>query len=203
MVGGEHADRLPCRYMADESLYQGATLLDRFVAAIGRDDENAAQALSEVAPGPEDLDLQRDEAWTLLSAASTWAARALESAGIAGTNDQPVRDSDAAFERAQHLDGQLWKLSQQGGSYDAVALLVERVKHALYLGADLGPLVGGLISTVQSGTQPRGVVVDREPDPADLQAIGSELGDALRRLGELSLADPIAEVERLPLTETA
>jgi hypothetical protein len=188
--------------MADEALYLDGTLLDRFVAAIGRDDENLAQRLASLAPGPENLDLQRDEAWTLLSAGTEWAARALNFAGVPGTNQQPIRDSDEAFERAQHLDGQLWKLSQQGAANDAVALVVEKVKQACYAGADLGPLVGGLISRVRTETA-NGISVGREPNPADLQAIGSELGDALRRLGELRLADPIQEVEGLRLPETA
>ena len=122
------------------------------MAAIGRDDENLAQRLASLAPGPENLDLQRDEAWTLLSAGTEWAARALNFGGVPGTNQQPIRDSDEAFERAQHLDGQLWKLSQQGAANDAVALVVEKVKQACYAGADLGPLVGGLISRVRTET---------------------------------------------------
>jgi hypothetical protein len=188
--------------MADEAVFQDATLLDRFVAAISRDDESAAQRLAGLAPGPENLGLQRDEAWTLLSAGTEWAARALESAGVPGTNDQPIRDSDEAFERAQHLDGQLWKLSQQGTANDAVALVVEKVKQACYAGADLGPLVGGLIAGIRTGTA-SGASVEREPNPADLQAIGSELGDALRRLGELRLVDPVQEAVDLRLPETA
>jgi hypothetical protein len=189
--------------MADENLYLGPTVLDRFVAATSRDDENEAQRLAQLAPGPEDLDIQRAEAWSLLSAGNGWAARALDSVGISDTNDRPVHDPEAAFERAQHLDQQLWKLNQESGSHDAVALLVERVKQACYLGAELGPVVGGLISSFrQSGSEPA-VSATREPDPKDLQAIGSELGEALRRLGELELADPIKEAEQLPLRATA
>jgi hypothetical protein len=178
--------------MADASLYLDATLRDRFVAAVSRDDENIAQRLARLAPGSETLEAQRDEAWVLLTAASHWAALALESVGIQEINDSPVHDSDTAFERAQHLDELLWKLSQQPNSSDGVALVVERVKQACYLGADLGPLVGGLISS-------RGTASQVEPDPADLQAIGSDTGDALRRLGELHLADPIEEVQHLKL----
>jgi hypothetical protein len=187
--------------MVDASLYLDATLLDRFVAAASRDDENAAQRLAPIAPGPEALGAQRDEAWTLLTAASGWAAVALDSAGIGGTNSTPVRDPDAAFERAQHLDEQLWKLSQQPGSQDAVALLVEKVKQACYVGADLGPIVGGLISNLRTTSQPDLRPV--EPNPRDLQAIGSDVGDALRRLGDLRLADPIQEVQQLELASAS
>jgi hypothetical protein len=103
-----------------------------------------------------------------------------------------VRDADAAFERAQHLDEQLWKLSQQRESNDGIALIVERVKQACYLGADLGPLIGGLLSSA-------GMTRQVEPDPAALQAIGSDAGDALRRLSELRLADPVEEASHLEL----
>lgn len=189
--------------MTDQSLYLDGTVLDRFVAATSRDDENVAQRLSSLAPGPEDLAAQRDEAWALLTAAGKWAARALNSVGVAQTSEEPIADADAAFERAQHLDTQLWKLNQQAGRHDAVALLVEKVKHACYLGADLGPMVGGLISSFRPSAAPPPVVFAREPNPADLQTIGSELGDALRRLGELRLADPVEEAEHLGLRENA
>jgi hypothetical protein len=73
--------------------------------------------------GPRGRDGQRTRLVPTLSAASRWAAVSLDSAGIGATDNTPVRDPDAAFERAQHLDQQLWTLSQEPGSHGAVALL--------------------------------------------------------------------------------
>ncbi|HEX4836948.1 MAG TPA: hypothetical protein VFV03_00265 [Solirubrobacteraceae bacterium] len=189
--------------MADESLFQGGTLRDRFVAAVSRDDETIAQRLDPLLPGPTDLHAQRDEAWRLLSAGGVWAARALSSVGIDGTDERPIGDSDAAFERAQHLDRQLWKLSQQTGFNDAVALLVESVKQACYHAADLGPQIGGLISTARAPGAPVPVTREREPDPTDLQALGGNLGTALRRLSEQDLADAVREANAFLSQTTA
>lgn len=179
--------------MADESLFQGGTLRERFIAAASRDDEMIAQRLEPLLEGPTDPRAQRDEAWRLLSAGGVWAARALSSVGVEGTEERPIGDSDAAFERAQHLDSQLWKLGQQTGFNDAVALLVESVKQACYHGADLGPHVGGLISTPRAPGGQVPIAREREPDTTDLQAIGSDLGDALRRLSERNLGDTVQE----------
>ena len=125
------------------SLFLGATLRDRFVAAATRDDEGAARRLTPFLNGSTGLDSQRDEAWELLSAGSRWAARALQSVGVEGSDETPVRHSQAAFDRAQHLETQSWQLSQMPGFHDAVALLVDAVRRACYAGADLGPIQGG------------------------------------------------------------
>lgn len=179
--------------MAVESLFQGATVRDRFVAAVARNDETVAQRLMPSLPGPEDPHDQRDEAWGLLSASAHWAAEALASVGITGTDASPIRDSDTAFERAQHLDRQLWQLSQRPGFSDAVALLVESVKRACYRGAELGPFPGGRLgSIVAPGDSPR-IVEPVEPSLDDLRAIGSDLGDALSWYGKLGLGDAIDE----------
>lgn len=138
------------------------------------------------ADGPHDPRAQRDDAWKLLSAGTRWAGAALDSVGIARTSTTPIRDSETAFQRAQHLDRQLWKLSQQSGFHDREALLVESVKRACYRGAELGPIPGGRLAA-------SGVVNSVDPHPEDLQAIGSELGEALRRFAELDLGDPVQE----------
>jgi hypothetical protein len=189
--------------MADETLFQGGTLRELFIAAVSRYDETIAQRLEPFVTGPTDLHAQRDEAWRLLSAGGVWAARALSSVGIDGTSERPIGDSDAAFERAQHLDSQLWKLGQQTGFNDAVALLVESVKLACYHGADLGPQIGGLISTPSALGTPTAILREREPDPTDLQAIGSNLGDALRRLSQRNLGDAVQEATAVLSQTTA
>lgn len=171
--------------MAVDHLFQGATVRDRFVSAVARNDETAAQRLMSSLPGPEDPHAQRDEAWEFLSAGARWAADALESVGITGTDASPIRDSDTAFERAQHLDRQLWQLGQRPGFHDAVALLVESMKHACYRGAELGPIPGGRLGSFNS---PR-IVESIEPYPEDLQAIGSGSGEALHWYAELGLGD--------------
>lgn len=179
--------------MAVENLFQGATVRDRFVSAVARNDETAAQRLTSSLPGPEDPHAQRDEAWELLSADVQWAAEALKSVGITGTDASPIRDSDTAFERAQHLDRQLWQLGQRPGFHDAVALLVESVKRACYRGAELGPIPGGRRgSFVAPGDSPR-IVEPVEPDLEDLRGIGSDSGEALRWYAELGLGDAADE----------
>lgn len=179
--------------MTVESLFVAATLRDRFVAAVARDDEANAQRLTPLTPGPEDLEGQRREAWELLSAGTRWAARALDFAGVAGTDDTPICDSEAAFDRAQHLESQLWQLSQTQGFHDGVALLVDSVKQACYTGADLGPTLGGRLGAFSSPAGQLSVVEEVAPDPTDLQDVGNSLGVALRRLGELRLADSVSE----------
>lgn len=172
---------------------QGATVRDRFVAAVARGEELAAQRLAPTLPGSEDLHAQRDEAWDLLSAGVHWAADALKSVDIANTDTSSIRDSDAAFRRAQHLDGQLWQLGQRPGFHDAVALLVESMKRACYRGAELGPIPGGRLARVVAPGQLPHIVHPVEPDPEDLRAIGSDSGEALHRYAELGLGDAIEE----------
>jgi hypothetical protein len=179
--------------MAVESLFQGATLRDRFVAAVARDDETAAHLLTPTAGGPEDPNAQRNDAWKLLTAGARWAGAALDSIGLTGTSTAPIRDSEAAFQRAQHLDRKLWELSQQGGFHDREALLVESVKRACYRGADLGPIPGGRLASLKSPGGPPRVILPVDAHPEDLQAIGSDLGEALRRLADLGLGDPVQE----------
>ena len=184
--------------MAAESLFEGATIRDRFVAAVSQDDEALARHLMRVVedlPDVEDLDAQREEAWALLTAGAGWAARAFDSVDVPGTSTAPISDSEAAFDRAQHLDSQLWALSQQSGFHDRVALLVDAVKRACYRGADLGPIPGGRLGSFAApGSRPN-LVEEIEPDPEDLRAIGSDLGEALRLFGRLELGDPIKEAE--------
>jgi hypothetical protein len=177
--------------MADESLFVGGTMRERFAAVLGRTDETAAQRLDPLLPGPEGLHEQREEAWDLLTHGVKWAAEALCSVGIEGTDESPIRDADAAFNRAQHLDGQMLTLGLRDGYRDEVALLVDSVKLACYHGADLGPLPGGRIGSFRApGESPR-AVTPIEPRTSDLQAIGAALGEALVRFGELGLGDPL------------
>ena len=78
--------------MTVEEIFLGATLRDRFVAAAARDDETAAQRLGPLADASDDLAAQRNDAWALLSTGVEWAARTLESAGVAGTGRAPIRE---------------------------------------------------------------------------------------------------------------
>lgn len=176
--------------MADESLFLGGTIRDRFLAVVTRHDETGAQRLAGLADGPEDLHEQREEAWNLLSEGVRWAGQALRSVGITDTDDAPIRDADAAFNRAQHLDSQLLKLGQRG-RHDRVALLVDSVKRACYHGANLGPLLGGRIGSIRASGEDLKASSTVEPHSADLQDVGGMLGEALLRLGELHLGDPI------------
>ncbi|MGH2880907.1 MAG: hypothetical protein ACRDK4_15025 [Solirubrobacteraceae bacterium] len=176
--------------MVDDSLFLGGTMRDRFLAVVAHDNETAAQRLAQLADGPEDLGEQRDEAWRLLSEGARWAAQALNSVGITGTDDTPIGDADAAFNRAQHLDEQLFKLGQIG-RHDRVALLVDAVKRACYHGADLGPLPGGRLGSFRAPGERPSVVVGIEPHSADLQDVGGALGEALLRVGELHLGNPV------------
>jgi hypothetical protein len=177
--------------MADESLYLGGTIRDRFLAVVAHNHETAAQRLAPLADGPEDLRDQREEAWRLLSDGVRWAGQALRSVGVEGTDETPIRDAESAFNRAQHLDVQLLKLSQLEGYNDAVALLVDSIKQACYHGADLGPLPGGRLGSFRAPGEELKAVPAIEPHSTDLQAIGVALGEALLRLGELRLGDPI------------
>ena len=176
--------------MAVDPIFYGATLRDRFVAAATRSDEAAAQRLSSLVDGHDDLAAQREDAWSVLSTAIRWAARALESAGVSGTDETPIRDSEAAFARAQHLERQLFALSQLPEFHDREALLVDAIKHACYAAAELGPIQGGRLSAVGR------VASQVEPAPADLQEIGNDVGEALYRLDELGLGDIVAEASK-------
>jgi hypothetical protein len=177
--------------MRDEAIFEGATLRDRFVAAVARDDETVAQRLAPFEDSPEDLGSQRDEAWKLLTAGVHWAALALRSAGVEGTDAGRIGDSEQAFQRGQHLDAQLWKLSQLPGFHDGVALLVDAVKRACYHAAELGPIPGGRLGSFRTmhGEPNLTETVGIRPD--DLRAIGSDLGEALRWYGELGLGRPV------------
>jgi hypothetical protein len=179
--------------MDDVSLHQAPTIRDRFVAALTRDDETAAQRLAPLLDGPESLDQQRTEAWALLTASAHWVASALDAAGIPDSDETPITDSETAFQRAQHLDAQLWKLNQKPGRHDAIAFLVEAAKRAYYRGADLGPVPGGRLASFRApGAEPN-IPHTVEADPEDLRAIGSELGETLRRYGALGLGQSTGE----------
>ncbi len=176
--------------MTVEEIFLGATLRDRFVAAAARDDETAAQRLGPLADASDDLAAQRNDAWALLSTGVEWAARTLESAGVAGTDQAPIHDSESAFQRAQHLEQQLFTLSQVPGFHDREAMLVDAVKRACYAAAELGPIQGGRLAAFSRGPA---VVREVEPAPTDLQEVGSDLGDALRRFAELGLGDVVTD----------
>ncbi len=174
--------------MTVEGIFLGATLRDRFVAAAARDDETAAQRLAPLTDERDDLTAQRNDAWALLSTGVEWAARALTSAGVNGTDQTPIGDSDTAFQRAQHLEQQLFTLSQVPGFHDREALLVDAIKRACYAAAELGPLQGGRLAAFSRGPA---VVREVTPAPADLQEVGSDIGEALRRLAEVGLGDVV------------
>ena len=189
--------------MADEALYLDGTLLDRFVAAIGRGDENLAQRLASLAPGPENLDLQRDEAWTLLSAGTLWAAARAELGR--GCSDQSA--AAPRLRRSLRRARRPSMVSCGNSVSRARRMMLShsswRRSSRLATRAPTSARSSAVSSHACGPRPPTGISVGREPNPADLQAIGSELGDALRRLGELRLADPIQEVEGLRLPETA
>jgi hypothetical protein len=179
--------------MAVEEIFLGATLRDRLIAAAAQNDETAAQRLTPFVDGPDDLAAQRDDAWALLSTGVQWASRALESAGVTGTDLTPIHDSEAAFQRAQHLESQLFALSEAPGFHDREALLVDSIKRACYAAAELGPIQGGRLAAFSRGPS---IVRQVEPAPTDLQEVGSDLGEALRRLNELGLGDIVTEVSK-------
>ncbi len=158
------------------------------MAAATRDDETPAERLAPLTDEPDDLTAQRNDAWALLSTGVGWAARALTSAGVNGTDQTPMSDSETAFQRAQRLEQQLFTLSQVPGFHDREALLVDAIKRACYAAAELGPLQGGRLAAFSRGPA---VVREVTPAPADLQEVGSDLGEALRRLAELGLGDVV------------
>lgn len=175
------------------SIFLGATLRDRFLAAATSRDETAAQRLTGFAEGPQNLRAQREEAWALLSRGASWAALALEAGGVTGTEVGPIGSSDAAFERAQHFEGQLFALSQIPGFHDREAMVVDAVKQACYAGAELGPIKGGRLAAFGGGH----VVEESEPTEHDLQEIGSKLGEALHWLEELGLRNVVEEASEV------
>lgn len=179
--------------MSEEQIFVGATLRDRFIAAATDNDETAAQRLSGVVENSEDLTTQRDDAWSVLTEGIRWAARALESAGVTATDITPIRDSEAAFERGQHLEGQLFALSQVPGFHDREAGLVDAIKRACYAAAELGPIPGGRLGSFGRGPS---LVHEVEPAPSDLQEVGTDAGDALRLLHDLGLGDVDTEASR-------
>jgi hypothetical protein len=186
----------------DEQIHLHATLLERFVAAAARDDEAVAQRLQPFIDEDEPPVQQREDAWRLLSAGVQWAARALSAAGLSDTTVTPVGDSEAAFAQAQRLEQQLFALSQlRDRSHDREALVVDAVKRACYDGAELGPIPGGRLAI------PGSTVDTVAPSEEYLQEVGSDLGEALRRLNGLALVDVVEEttkaLARTPLSERA
>lgn len=175
----------------DEQIYLHETLRGRFVAAVARDDETVAQRLEPLIEADESRVRQREDAWQLLSAGAQWAARALASAGLADMSVSPIADSEAAFAEAQRLEQELFELSQlRDRSHDGEALVVDAVKRACYAGAELGPVPGGRLAV------PGSVVSTIEPAEEYLQEVGSDLGEALRRLHSLGLADVMEETTK-------
>ncbi len=183
--------------MAVEPLFYGGTLGGRLVAVAARDDTSAAARLEAVLDREdEDIFAQRHEAWKALSVGVEWAARALRSVGVDGTDTTPVGDSEAAFARGQHLNGQLFVLSQLQGRHDRAALLVNAVKQACYAAAELGPIQGGRLGAVRAATDRPAVVESVAPREADLLEVGGQLGEALYRLSELGLGDIVTEAAK-------
>lgn len=179
-------------YMAvDEQIYLHATLRERFVAAAARDDEAVTQRLQPLIEDDEAPVQQREDAWRLLSSGVQWAARALFAAGLPDITVARVGDSEAAFTQAQRLEQQLFALSQlRDRSHDREALVVDAVKRACYAGAELGPVPGGRLAV------PGSIVNEVAPGEAYLQEVGSDLGEALRRLNGLGLADVVEETTK-------
>jgi|HubBroStandDraft_1064217.scaffolds.fasta_scaffold129400_1 hypothetical protein len=179
--------------MAVEPLFYGGTLRGSLIAAATRADMIATARLDALlSREDEDLFAQREEAWTALTVGVQWAARALDSVGVGGTDTTPIRDSSAAFARGQHLSAQQFKLSQLQGCHDRPALLVDAVKQACYAAAELGPIQGGRLATFDRSH----VVDDVAPQEADLLEVGGQLGEALYRLNELGLGDIVTEASR-------
>jgi hypothetical protein len=183
--------------MAVEPIFYGGTLRGRLIAAATRDDMTATARLDALlSREDEDVFAQREEAWTALSVGVEWAARALDWVGVGGTDTTQIRDSEAAFARGQHLNGQLFKLSQLQGRHDRPALLVDAVKQACYAAAELGPIQGGRLGSFRRATGRSIVVAEVAPQETDLQELGSQLGEALYRLNELGLGDIVTEASR-------
>ena len=182
--------------MAVDPISYGATLRDRFIAAATRDDQSAAQRLSALVDGHDDLIAQREDAWAVLSTGIQWAARALQKAGVNGTDDTPIRDSEAAFARAQHLGRQLFALSQLPEYHDREALLVDAIKQACYAAAELGPIQGGRPSLVRHPTSEPSTPPEVSPRESDLREVGGDVGEALYHLGELGLGDIVTEASK-------
>jgi hypothetical protein len=176
--------------MINERVDLDATIRDRFLETVARRGRDLARELEPLAEAGESLDDQREDAWRLLSEGVKWAAMALDSVGVNGTDISPIGDSEAAFDRGQHLDAQVFKLSQLPQRNDRVALLVDAVKQACYSGADLGPLRGGGIGTFKAPDKESTIAPTVQPQSEDLQAVGDALGEALLRLGDLHLGDP-------------
>lgn len=89
--------------MAVEPIFYGATLRDRLIAAATRDDEGAAVRLDALLHGEnEDPIAQREEAWTALSVAIHWAARALKTVGVVEAQRLDARGSASALVAAAH-----------------------------------------------------------------------------------------------------
>jgi hypothetical protein len=175
----------------DEQIYLHATLRERFIAAAARDDEAAAQRLQPLLQDDELPVQQREDAWRLLSAGVHWAARALSAAGLPNFTVIPVVDSETAFAEAQRLEQQFFALSQlRDSSHDQEALVVDAVKRACYSGAELGPIPGGRLAV------PGSTVNTVAPSEEYLQEVGSDLGEALRRLNGLALADVVEETTK-------
>jgi hypothetical protein len=176
--------------VVDEQIYLHATLRERFVAAAAQDDETVAQRLQPFIEQPESPVQQREDAWRLLSAGAQWAARVLLAAGLANVAASPIGDSETAFAQAQRLEQQLFELGQLGNrSHDREALVVDAVKRACYAGAELGPIPGGRLAV------PGSIVTQIAPSEEHLQEVGSDLGEALRRLNSLNLGDLFEEAK--------
>lgn len=174
------------------------------VAVAARDDMAAAARLDALlSREDEDVFSQREEAWTALSVGVGWAGRALDSVGVGGTDTTPIRDSEAAFARGQHLGGQLFKLSQLQGRHDRPALLVDAVKQACYAAAELGPIQGGRLGAVRRPVDRPAVVEAVAPQETDLLEVGGQLGEALYRLNELGLGDIVTEASNALATAFA
>ena len=182
--------------MAADPTFYRASLGGRLIAVAAREDMVATARLDALlSREDQDLFAQREQAWTALSVGVEWAARALDSIGVGGTDTTPIGDSEAAFARGQHLGAQMFNLSRLQGRHDRPALLVGAVKQACYAAAELGPIQGGRLAAVRRPTD-LAVLEAVAPREADLQELGGQLGEALYRLNELGLGDIVTEATR-------
>ena len=131
----------------------------------------------------------------MLSTGIQWAARALQKAGVSGTDDTPIRDSEAAFARAQHLGRQLFALRQLPEYHDRSAA-GQRDQAGLLRSGRAGPIQGGRPSLVRHPTSEPSTSPEVSPRESDLREVGGDVGEALYHLGELGLGDIVTEASK-------
>lgn len=83
----------------------------------------------------------------------------------------------------------------------ATARLVDAVKQACYVAAELGPIQGGRLGSFRQPADGTAIVPEVAPQEVDLQDVGSQLGEALYRLNELGLGDIVTEASKALTTQ--